>query len=144
MATIRIEIVTAEKKVLEDDVDMVIAPGSEGQLGILPRHAPLLTALMPGELRLKKGGQETAFAITGGFLEVLPTRVTVLADAAERANEIDVARAETAMKRAQERMRNRGPDVDLQRAMMALQRATVRLKVARRRAGRLGTPGPGA
>lgn len=140
MATIKVEIVTAEKKVLEDDVDMVIAPGSEGQLGILPRHAPLLTALAPGEVRLKKGNQETSVVVTGGFLEVRPNRVTILADAAEHVAEIDVARAEEAMKRAQERMQNRGPDVDLDRAMAAFQRATIRVKVARRRGGRGGPP----
>jgi F-type H+-transporting ATPase subunit epsilon len=141
MATIRIEIVTAERRVLEDEVDMVIAPGIEGQLGILPRHAPLLTALQPGEIRLKKGGGETAISVTGGFLEVLPDRVTVLADAAEREDEIDLARAEEAMRRAQERVRNRGTDMDLARATVAMRRASSRLKVARRRSGRGGVPG---
>lgn len=138
MATIKIAVVTAERQILEDDVDMVIAPGIEGQLGILPRHAPLLTALQPGELRLKKGGTETALAVTGGFLEVRPDQVTVLADAAERAESIDLARAEEAMKRAQEHLAQRGADLDLERAVAALRRATVRVKVARRRTGSAG------
>ena len=140
MATIKVEIVTAERKVLEDDVDMVIAPGIEGQLGILPRHAPLLTALQPGELRLKKGGEETSLIVSGGFLEVRPDRVTILADAAERAEEIDIARAEEAVRRAQERITSRTTELDLQRAMASMRRATIRLKVARRRRG-TGVPG---
>ena len=141
MATIKIEIVTAERKVLEDDVDMVIAPGIEGQLGILPRHAPLLTALQPGEIRLKKGSEETALTVSGGFLEVRPDRVTVLADAAERVEEIDIARAEEAMRRAQERIQGRTAELDLQRAMASMRRATIRLKVARRRRGQTGPGG---
>ena len=133
MATIKIEIVTAERKLLEDDVDMVIAPGIDGQLGILPRHAPLLTALQPGELRLKKAGAETSFSVTGGFLEVLPHRITVLADAAERSAEIDVARAEAALKRAEERVQMREQDLNLERALLSIRRATTRVKVSRRR-----------
>ena len=136
MATLKIEIVTAERTVLEDEAEMVVAPGVEGQLGLLPRHAPLITALAPGEIRLKKaGGEETSIAVTGGFLEIRDNKVTVLADAAERAEEIDVARAEEAMKRAQERLANRGKDIDLERALRAMQRAQVRVKIARRRRG---------
>ena len=142
MATIKVFVVTAEQRVLEDDVDMVIAPGIEGQLGILPRHAPLLTALQAGELRLKKGGTEVSLMVTGGFLEVRPDQVTVLADAAERAEDINLARAEEAMKRAEERLRTHGADFDLERATAAIRRASVRIKVARRR--RTGSPsGPG-
>ena len=142
MATIKVSIVTAEQRVLEDDVDMVIAPGIEGQLGILPRHAPLITALQPGELRLKKGGNEVSIMVTGGFLEVRPDQVTVLADAAERAEDINLARAEEAMKSAQERLRTHGEDFDLERTTAAIRRASVRIKVARRR--RTGSPaGPG-
>ena len=139
---IKVSVVTAEQSVLEDEVDMVVAPGIEGQLGILPRHAPLLTALQPGELRLKKGGGEIALAITGGFLEVRPDQVTVLADAAERAEEIDLARAEEAMKRAQERLAHRTEDLDLERATAALRRASVRIKIARR-GTRSGAPSQG-
>lgn len=140
MATIKISVVTAEESVLEDEVDMVVAPGIEGQLGILPRHAPLLTALQPGELRMKKGGTETVLMVTGGFLEVRPDQVIVLADAAERVEQIDLARAEEAMKRAQERIRTHATDMDLDRANASLRRASVRIKIARRRAGSAGMP----
>ena len=142
MAMLHIEIITAERTVLTDDVDMVIAPGSEGQLGILPMHAPLLTMLAPGELRLKKGGAEQSVVVSGGFLEVHENHVTVLADAAERSDEIDVARAEEAMKRARERMKLAAKDADLERAGRALYRATARVTIARkRRSGAGGAPG---
>jgi F-type H+-transporting ATPase subunit epsilon len=140
---IKITVVTAEQRILEDVVDMVVAPGIEGQLGILPRHAPLLTPLQAGELRLKKGGTETSLVVSGGFLEVRPDEVTVLADAAERAEEIDLARAEEAMKRAQERIKTHAADLDLERANAALRRASVRIKIARRRSGS-GAPRMGA
>ncbi len=133
MATIRLDVVTAERPVYSDDVDMVIAPGVQGQLGILPHHAPLMTMLQPGELRVKKGSEEISLAITGGFLEVRPDRVVVLADAAERAEEIDVARAETARRRAEERLAHRqAAGVDDARAEIALRRSLARLKVAER------------
>jgi F-type H+-transporting ATPase subunit epsilon len=133
MATIRLEIVTAERTVYADDVDMVIAPGIEGQLGILPNHAPLLTALTYGELRAKKAGEEDlSVAIGGGFMEVLSDRVTVLADSAERADEIDLERAEAARRRAEGRLkRRREEDIDFARAEAALRRSLVRLKVAK-------------
>ena len=99
---IRLEIVTPERAVLTDDVDMVIAPGSEGYLGILPRHAPLLTALGPGEFRVKKGGVEEVLVVFGGFMDVRGDRVVVLTEAAEPAEEIDAQRAQEARQRAQE------------------------------------------
>ena len=104
MASIRLDIVTAEREVYAEDVDVVIAPGVEGQLGILPHHAPLMTTLQAGELRVRKGGEEVSLAISGGFIEVRPDRVVVLADTAERAEEIDIARAEEAKQRARERL----------------------------------------
>ncbi len=131
MAGIRLDIVTAERAVYSEDVDMVIAPGVEGQLGILPHHTPLMTTLQAGELRVKKGGEEISLAISGGFLEVRPDRVVVLADAAERAEEIDVARAEEARSRAQERLAGRRfPGADEARVEIALRRSLARLKVA--------------
>ena len=140
MPGIKLDIVTAERMVYSDDVDMVVAPGAEGQLGILPHHTPLMTMLQPGELRVRKGGEELSLAITGGFLEVRPDRVIVLADAAERAEEVDIARAEEAKRRAQERLRQRTPEVDLTRAEAALRRALIRLEVVeRRRRRRPGT-----
>ena len=135
---IKIDIVTSERLVLSDQVDMVIAPGIEGELGILPHHTPLMTLLKPGELRLKKGDEEIELAVTGGFLEVRPDHVIVLADAAERAEEIDVQRAEAAKKRAQERLAHPEAGVDKARAKAALRRALVRLEVAEKRRKRKG------
>jgi F-type H+-transporting ATPase subunit epsilon len=131
MAGIRLDIVTAERMVYSEEVDMVVAPGFEGQLGILPHHTPLMTTLLPGELRIKKGTEEVSLAISGGFLEVRPDRVVVLADAAERAEEIDVERAEAARKRAQERLtRQRELGFDGVRAEASLRRSLARLRVA--------------
>src|SRR5947209_20628111 len=100
MAKLRLEVVTAEREVFADDVDMVVAPGGEGEVGILPRHAPLLTTLQPGVLRLKKDGEESYMAVSGGFMQVYRDRVLVLADTAERADEIEEGRAEAARQQA--------------------------------------------
>ena len=131
--TIRLDIVTAEIVVFSDNVDIVVAPGVEGELGILEHHAPLMTTLKPGELRARKSGEEYSLAVSGGFLEVRPDRVIVLADAAERAEEIDIARAEAAKKRAQEVLASAVSQVDLIRAEAALRRALTRIEVADRR-----------
>ena len=138
MAKLKVEIITAERVVLQEDVDMVVAPGIEGQLGILPHHMPLLTTLQAGELRLKKGNEEISLAVTGGFLEVQPDRVVILADAAERAEEIDIARAETAKRRAEERLAKRTTDLDSARADVSLARSLIRLKIAEKRRRRKG------
>jgi len=129
MANLKLDIVTAEGVVYSDEVDVVVAPGIEGQLGILPHHAPLMTTLQPGELRVRKSGEEFSLAISGGFLEVRPDRVIILADAAERAEEIDVRRAEEAKRRAEERLRQPTPEVDMAEAEAALHRALARLEV---------------
>lgn len=144
MATIRLEIVTVEEKLFDEDVNMVVAPGSEGVLGILPRHAALLTALTYGELVVKKEGQpDLFFAIGGGFMEVQPHHVIVLADAAERADEIDLARAEAARKRAEELLvKAKDSQEDFGRAEAALRRSITRMKVARRRQKGEGYHGP--
>ncbi len=139
---LQLQVVTAERVVYEDEVDMVVAPSLEGTVGILPRHAPLMSVLGIGELRIKKGAEETPLAIGGGFMEVLDDRVTVLADSAERADEIDVQRAEEAQLRA-ERLRAEGAPADPAIMEAALRRAQVRLKVARRRRNvRGGQPTP--
>jgi len=143
LAKLKFEIVTAERVIYSDDVDIVIAPGIEGQLGILPHHAPLLTMLQPGELVVRKEGAETAIFVSGGFLEVMHNRVTVLADAAERAEEIDIERAEAAKRRAEEMLKLRPADIDLARADAALRRALLRLKVAERRKRKPGSGGQG-
>lgn len=148
MPTLHLEIVTIERKVFDDEVNMVVAPGSAGVLGILPRHAPLLTSLTFGELQVKKDGEEDQFfAIGGGFMEVQPYHVVVLADSAERAEEIDVARAEAARRRAEELLTHARQDqLDFERAQVALRRSVLRLKVVRRRRGRGmdGYGGPGS
>ncbi len=137
MSPIHCEVVSVERVVFDDDVDMVVAPGDDGMLGILPHHAPLMTALKVGELVIKRAGQEDeVIAIGGGFMEVRPDRVTVLADSAERAEEIDVARAEAARQRAEERLKAQPMGADLERAERALQRSRLRLKVAERRKAR--------
>ena len=133
MPKLKFEIVTAERVVYSDDVDIVVAPGIQGQMGILPSHAPLLTTLQPGELVVRKDGEETAMFVSGGFLEVMHDRVTVLADVAERAEEIDVARAAEAKSRAEERLKEHIPEMDLTRAEAALKRSLIRLKIAERR-----------
>ena len=130
MPGIKLDIVTAEKEVYSEEVDMVIAPGVEGQLGILPHHTPLMTILRPGELRIKKGEEEVSLVISGGFLEVRPDRVIVLADAAEKVEEIDIARAEEARRRARERLTEKPEGSDAARTEAALRRSLARLKVA--------------
>ena len=145
MAKLSVEIVTAERQVLaEDDVDMVVAPGSEGVVGILPRHAPLLTLLNPGVIRIKKNGAESAMAVGGGFLQVNSDRVLILADAAERAEEIDAARAEEARRQAEQALADAqrgGNRVQAEAARASLRLSMVRINVARRR--RADGAGPG-
>ena len=131
---LHLEVITPEGKTFEEDVDMVIAPGSEGYLGILPHHMPLLTALGPGEFRVKEGGTERTLAVFGGFMDVRPDRVVVLTDAAERAEDIDVERAHQARERAQQALSAAAMDpAEEARARAALQRALVRIRVGERR-----------
>jgi len=127
---IKLDVVTAERLVYSDEADIVIIPGIDGEMAVLPHHAPLMTTLQPGELRARKGSEEYSLVVTGGFVEVRPDHVTILADAAERAEEIDIARAEAARKRAEEKLAKHAPDIDLAREQAALQRSIARLKVA--------------
>jgi F-type H+-transporting ATPase subunit epsilon len=141
MATMQVEIVTGERVVFsEDGVDMVVAPGADGVLGILPRHAPLITTLAGGELRVKKGGDEQSILVFGGFMEVTGDKVIILADTAERAEEIDVARAEAARANAESSIANRQSTIELESAAAALRRANLRLKVGQRRGRRQPMP----
>jgi F-type H+-transporting ATPase subunit epsilon len=128
MVTFKLEIVTPEKMVFSGEVSAVLAWGVEGQLGILPHHAPLMTMLQPGDLVIKKGTEEDYLTISGGFLEVRPDKVIVLADACERAEEIDEARAEEAKRRAQETLKEAKAPVDLAAAEASLRRSLARLK----------------
>jgi F-type H+-transporting ATPase subunit epsilon len=141
---LRLELVTAERVVLQEDADMIIAPAADGQVGILPHHAPFLTTLRPGELRVRQGGTEQELVVTGGFMEVLNDKVTILADAAERIEEIDVARAEEARRNAADALANRQAGVDTAAAELAMRRAVVRLSIARRRRVGGGRPEPGS
>ena len=132
---IHLEIVTAERLVLSDDVDQVNAPTKDGRVGILPRHMPLLTVLTEGELSIIKGGVRTEFAVFGGFMEVLPDRVTILADACDRSDEIDLERAEDAKRRAEERLASRKSNQDMALAEADLRRALMQIKMAKVRKG---------
>ena len=140
---LHVEIVTAERVVYsEEGVDEVVAPGAEGEFAVLPQHAAFITTLAPGEIRIiRSAGNEEIMAITGGFFEVRNDRVVVLADAAERAEEIDIARAEAARRRAEELLLEKTELADLAQTQAALMRAMARLRVAERRVRR-GRPGP--
>src|SRR3954464_5002379 len=130
---LQLEIVTPDKSIVREDVDEVELPGSAGYLGVLPAHTPLLTTLKVGELWYRIGSEKHYLAIAFGFAEVLPDRVTILAQIAERAQDIDVARAEAAKQRAEERLaRAPVPDMDFERARIAMMKSLIRLQVASR------------
>lgn len=131
---IRCEIVSQDRPVFEGDVDIVVIPGSDGEMGILPNHAPLLSTIRLGVVKVRQGGQEQLFTITGGLVEVQPTIVTILADAAENIDEIDVARAEEAKRHAEQRLAEGAPkDAEaFLAADAALRRSTLRLQMAQR------------
>jgi len=135
--SIQLVVVTPEKQLLRENVVEVQLPGADGYMGVLPGHAPLITELGVGELTYRTAGrgESTVLAVLRGFAEVLPDRVTVLAETAERAAEIDLARAERALKRAQERLSSGDPNLDWDRATIALQRALIRIQVARKHRG---------
>jgi F-type H+-transporting ATPase subunit epsilon len=130
---LRLEIITPERKVYDDEVDMVIAPGSEGYLGILPHHTPLLTGLGRGEFRVKKGGVEETLAVFGGFMDVRGDRVVVLTDIAEHSDEIDEQREQEARERAQRALETATSAAEEARARALLERALIRVRVAERR-----------
>jgi F-type H+-transporting ATPase subunit epsilon len=133
MPTIKLEIVTAERQVFSDDVTAIIAEGTEGQMTVLPKHAPLITMLAPGELIVRKEGDEQYMVISGGFMEVMPEKVIVLADACERSDEIDLERATAAKQRAEERLKGMTTELDQSRAEAALRRSIARVRVAEKR-----------
>ena len=129
---LELRIVTPDKLIVREQVDEVEVPGAEGYFGVLPGHTPLLAALTVGELWYRKGAEKTYVSIAFGFAEVLPESVTILAQLAERADEIDVARAQAAKQRAEERAARPSPDLDLERARVALMKSLIRLQVASR------------
>jgi F-type H+-transporting ATPase subunit epsilon len=132
MGKLHLEVVTPEKVMVSQEVDIVVAPGSLGEFGVLEGHVPFLSGIMPGELRYSSGNQTEHFGVTTGFAEVSDNRVSVLVDAAEKVAEIDVERARRAMERAKERLaKDRGTkDIDFERAEAALRRAVVRIRVS--------------
>jgi F-type H+-transporting ATPase subunit epsilon len=130
-----LRVVSVERSLFEGDVDFIIATGAEGELGILPRHAALMTILKPGQLTIRQGGNEQLLFVGGGFLEVLPDRVTVLADVAEHAEEISVASAEEARRRAQEKLAGTLTAAEETEFQNALAMAEARLRLARARRG---------
>lgn len=130
MSKILVEVVTPERKVFAEDAKMVIARGSEGELGILPNHIPMVTPLKIGPLVVKKeGGGEDVLAVNGGFMEVRKDKVVILAESAERAGDIDVERAKAAKERAEKRLADKKAEIDQRRAELALQRAMNRLNL---------------
>ena len=131
---VRLEIVTPEAKSFSDDVDSVVIPGVEGELGVLPMHAPLMTLLQPGELRVMKGGEETRLAVGEGFVEITQEKIAVLTDMAVKESDIDESAAEEAIRRAEEAMRNeRMSDEEQAATKAALMRSLALVKVKRRR-----------
>jgi len=128
--TFKLEIVTPEKKVVETAAEEVQIPGKNGYLGVLPGHAPLITELSVGEIIYRENSTEQRLAVAWGFAEVLPDKVTILAESAERPSEIDVARAEKAKQRAEQRLTCGDPSIDVERALDALHRAESRIDVA--------------
>ena len=133
---IQLVIVTPERQILKETVSEVTLPGADGYLGVLPGHAPLITELGVGELTYRtKDGQPGLLAVIRGFAEVLPDRVSVLAETAEFAKDIELARAEAALKRAQERIAKGGENIDWDRATLALARALVRIQVVSKHQG---------
>jgi F-type H+-transporting ATPase subunit epsilon len=129
---LQLQIVSADRSLVNESVDEVEIPGAEGYFGVLPGHTPLLAVLGTGELWYRQGQDRTYLAIAFGFAEVQPDRVTILAEIAERADEIDIARAEAAKKRAEERIARPTVDMDAERARIALMKSLIRLQVATR------------
>ncbi|MDT3698328.1 MAG: F0F1 ATP synthase subunit epsilon [Thermincola sp.] len=127
---ITVEIVTPEREVFSEPADFVVVPGVEGYLGILPNHAPIVAGVDIGIIKVVAGNNEIKFAVSGGFMEVNQNKVVLLADSAERGNEIDIDRARAAQERAQQRLANRSADVDVARAEYALRRAITRIKAS--------------
>ena len=135
MAKLQLAIVTAEGESFSGEVDLIVAPGGAGEFTVLPTHARMISTLLPGVLRFDQGGDSVSLALTGGFLEVSGNRVTVLADAAERDDAIDLERAEAALTRAEELIASSPADMDLENAMASVRRARVRVNLGRRHRG---------
>jgi F-type H+-transporting ATPase subunit epsilon len=132
MATIHVDIVSAEKSLFSGEAEMLIAPGESGELGIMPKHAPMLTRLKPGSVRVINAGTEELIYVSGGILEVQPDKVTVLSDTAQRGADLDEVRANEALKKAQEALANREASIDYAQAQLELIQATAQLAAIRK------------
>jgi F-type H+-transporting ATPase subunit epsilon len=140
-----LQIVTPERVVLsEEGVESITLPGSEGEMTVLPSHAALMSGLRPGPLVVRKGGTETDIALSGGFVEIKDDKVTILADSAERSDDIDAARAEEARQRAAAVLREHQADINIAEVMASLERAQARIRVAERTRRRPGSRPPSA
>lgn len=135
MATLQLEVVTPENTVVNEDVEMVICPGTEGEFGVLPHHVSLLSALKTGPLQFKRGDKHEIVFVSGGFVDVNNNKCSVLAESAELAQNIDIARAKAARQRAEQRLAEKNENIDNARAEAALQRAIMRLQVAEKTIG---------
>jgi F-type H+-transporting ATPase subunit epsilon len=136
MATVHVDIVSAEKSLFSGPAEMVIAPGEAGELGILPRHVPMLTRLKPGSVRVVNGGTEELIYVSGGILEVQPDKITILSDSAERGADLDEFRANEALKRAEDALKNREAAIDHAQAQIELIQATAQLAAIRKLRGK--------
>jgi len=132
-----LEIITGEQVLFQGEVDTVVAPATDGEIGVLPHHAPVMTTLDPGELRYTVGTEEAHYVVHGGFMDIRGDQVVVLADAAEDAREIDEARADEAVRRAEDRLKSHDTELNLERALASIRRAQLRVRVARRRVRRI-------
>ena len=132
-----LEIITGEQVLFQGEVDTVVAPATDGEIGVLPHHAPVMTTLEPGELRYRMGAEEAHYVVHGGFMDIRGDRVVVLADAAEDAREIDEARADEAVRRAEDRLISHDTELNLERALASIRRAQLRVRVVRRRVRRI-------
>ncbi|MEN9559892.1 MAG: hypothetical protein RLZZ502_1103 [Pseudomonadota bacterium] len=132
MATIHVDIVSAEKSLYSSEADLLIAPGESGEVGIMNMHTPLLTRLKPGSVRIQKGGEEELIYVSGGILEVQPDKITILSDTAERGADLDEARANEALKKAQEAMQNKDAAIDYAAAQAELAQAIAQLQAIKK------------
>ncbi len=139
MSTIKIDIATPKKLIYSGEADFVVIPGTMGELGIYPKHCPLLTTIQPGEIRVKKGEEDISIYVEGGFCEILPEKITVLGDIAERAESIDIEEAKAALHRAEELKKTAGEKADISTADNFLRQSQIRLKIAERRHHRPGS-----
>jgi|TARA_B100000315_G_C14007029_1_gene332791 F-type H+-transporting ATPase subunit epsilon len=133
MKLLDVEIVTAEKTIFSGQASLILVPGIEGELGILSSHAPIITELYPGEVLIRNEQEELSLVLSGGFVEVFNDKVTILADAAERTNEINIEKAKEAIQKAEKIVDSKGSDIDIQKALFVIRASKAQLRIANRR-----------